>query len=247
MLGMALMLLSGCVINRDIMFKTPRDYQFDTVTDTLERQFKIQPNDIVSFRLFANDGFKMIDLINQNETSIRNTSRLQFDYSIDPDGFTKLPVIGRVQLGGLTVREAENKLELLYATYYQQPFVLMEVNNRRVVVFPGGGGDAKIIPLQNNNTTLLEVLASAGGVAPRGDSRKVKLFRRDSLERKVFQFDLSDISNLRYADMVMQADDVVYVQPNPEIARGILREITPLITLLTTTILVIGIAKSFGK
>lgn len=246
-LALALMLLSGCVINRDIMFKTPRDYKFDTASDTLEKQFKIQPNDIVTFRLYANDGFKMIDLINQNEASVRNISRLQFDYSIDPDGFTKLPVIGRVPLGGLTVREAENKLEALYSTYYQQPFVLMEVSNRRVVVFPGGGGDAKIIPLQNNNTTLLEVLASAGGVASRGDARRVKLFRRDTVGRKVFQFDLSDISNLRYADMVMQADDVVYVQPNPEIARGILREITPLITLLTTTILVIGIAKSFGQ
>ena len=63
--------------------------------------------------------------------------------------------------------------------------------------------------------------------------------------RKVFQFDLSDIDNLKYADMVMQADDVIYVQPNAEIARGLLQQITPLITLLTTTILVIGIAKSF--
>ena len=246
-LALALMLLTGCAINRDIMFKTPRDYKFDTIADTLEKQFKIQPNDVVSFKLYANNGFKMIDLINEDEVSLRNSTRLQFSYSIDPDGRTKLPVVNQVKLGGLTVREAELKLETLYSAYYQQPFVLMEVNNRRVVVFPGGGGDAKIVPLQNSNTTLLEVLASAGGVASRGDAHKVKLFRRGSTGRKVFQFDLSDISNLKYADIVMQADDVVYVQPNPELARGLLREITPLITLLTTTILVVGIVQSLGK
>ena len=39
-------------------------------------------------------------------------------------------------------------------------------------------------------------------------------------KRLVYQFDLSDIDGLKYADMVMQGDDVVYVQPNPDIARG---------------------------
>ncbi len=245
-LALAALMLSGCLINRNIMFKTPQDYQFDTVSDTLERQFKIQPDDILTFRMFANDGFKMIDLVNEDQRSLSSANRNQFTYSVDPDGSTKLPVIGTVHVAGLTVREAEMTLEKLYTVYYQKPFVLLSVSNRRVVVFPGGGGDARIIPLEKNNTTLLEVLADAGGVASRGDAHRIKLFRRSTDGgRKVFQFDLSDIDNLKYADIVMQADDVVYVQPKAEIARGLLQEITPLITLLTTTILVIGIAKSF--
>lgn len=244
--ALAILLLSGCLINRDIMFKTPQDYQFDTVSDTLERQFKIQPDDILSFRMFSNDGFKMIDLVNENQTNMSTANRIQFTYTVDPDGTTKLPVIGTVQVAGMTVREAELSLEGKYAVYYQKPFVLLTVSNRRVVVFPGGGGDAKIIALEKSNTTLMEVLASAGGLASRGDAHRVKLFRREEGGgRKVFQFDLSDIDNLKYADLVMQADDVVYVQPKAEIAKGLLQEITPLITLLTTAILVIGIARAF--
>ena len=42
---------------------------------------------------------------------------------------------------------------------------------------------------------------------------------------------------------VMQADDVIYVQPNPEIARELLYDLAPLITLLTTTVLVLGIVR----
>lgn len=243
-LGLALLLLAGCTVNRDIMFKTPRDYEFDALSDTLDREFKIQADDIISFRMYANDGFKMVDMVNEEQLRMTTSNRIQFEYLVYPDGHVKLPVVGSVVLAGLSVREAELELEDRYAEYYQRPFVLLSVSNRRVVVFPGGGGDAKVVTLENNNTSLLEVLARAGGVASRGDAHRVKLFRKDGDRRKVMQFDLSDINNLKYADLVMQADDVIYVQPNPELARGILRDITPLITLLTTTVLVLGIVQS---
>ncbi len=239
------LMFTGCAINRDIMFKTPRDYKFDTLSDTLDLEFRIRPNDMLTFRMFSNDGFKMIDLINENQTSLVSSNRIQFNYPVLPDGTAKLPVIGTVHVVGLTVREAEVILEERYSQYYQKPFVLLIVNNRRVVVFPGGGGDAKVVALDNNNTTLLEVLAKAGGMSQRGNAHRVKMFRRDGSSRKVMQFDLSTIDNLKYADVVMQADDVIYVQPNPELARELLQEITPIITLLTTTILVIGIVQSF--
>lgn len=244
MLGGVIFLLSGCYINRDIMFKTPRDYAFDAISDTLNREFTIQPDDILSFRMYANDGFKMVDMVNEDQTSVNARNRMVFDYPVYPDGNTRLPVVGKVRVAGLTIRQAEMLLEERYAVYYQKPYVLLTVNNRRVVVFPGGGGDAKVVNLENNNTTLMEVLAKVGGIAKRGDARHVKLFRQDGDRRKVMEFDLSDIENLKYADVVMQADDVVYVQPTPEIARGILQEITPLVTLLTTTVLVVGLVQS---
>lgn len=82
----------------------------------------------------------------------------------------------------------------------------------------------------------------------RADSRKVKVFRNDSTGvRKVYQFDMSDINGLKNADMVMLADDIVYVQPNPEIARELINDINPFITLLTTTVLVIGIVRGFSQ
>ncbi len=240
-------LLSSCTINRDIMFRTPTDYEFDQFVDSARGSLRLQANDMISFRLFANDGFKMIDLVSDN--SSREASFLQrtmFNYFIDGDGLVKLPVVGRVPLAGKTLREAETYLEGLYVAYYNKPFVQVQVVNRRVVVFPGGGGDARSVVLDNNNTTLLEVLGAAGGLSPRGNAHKVKVFRYGpDRERLVYQFDMSDISGLKYADMVMQGDDVVYVQPNPELAREVLSDLTPLITLLSSILLVITISRNF--
>jgi polysaccharide export outer membrane protein len=240
-------LLASCNINRDIMFKTPTDHVFDQVPDSLPQSFRIQANDIVTFRLFANDGFRMIDLVDE-QAGQRNVQRAVFSYLVDFDGNTKLPLLGIIKLGGYTIREAELELEKRYTEYYNRPFVQISIGNRRVVVFPGGGGDARVVPLENNNTTLMEALADAGGVAKRGDARKIKLFRkRPGGGRLVYEFDMSDITGLKNADIVMQADDIIYVQPNPEIAKELLTAINPFIALLTTTVLVIGVVKGFSQ
>lgn len=242
-------LLSSCTINKDIMFKTPTDYQFEQWVDSTTNEFKIQPNDYIEMRLFANDGFELIDLVGALDNDRgRNIRQMTFRYLVEVDGQVKLPILGRVPLSNLTVRQAEFYLEERYVAYYNRPFVQLAVTNRRVVVFPGGGADAKVIPLDNNGTTLLEVLAQAGGLDRRGNASKVKLFRKKpDGERAVYRFDLSDISGLPYGDMVMQGDDVLYVQPNPEIAREVLYDLTPLITLLTTTVLVIGLVKALEQ
>lgn len=238
---------SGCTINRDIMFKTPVDHVFDTPPDSVGKAFRIQPNDMLTFRLFANDGFRMIDLVDEQQGG-RNLNRMSFNYLVDWDGTAKLPLLGPVKVSNFTVRQAELYLETAYAKFYERPFVQLFVNNRRVVVFPGGGGDARVVPLENTNTTLMEALAEAGGLAKRGDARRVKVFRRKPEGgRHVYQFDLSDISGLKNADMVMQADDIVYVHPNPELAREVISDLTPIITLLTSTVLVIGIVRGFSQ
>ncbi|MBL7952745.1 MAG: polysaccharide biosynthesis/export family protein [Flavobacteriales bacterium] len=241
------LLFSGCTINRDIMFRTSTDYQFDVFNDSVVGNLRLQRNDQIQFRLFANDGFKMIDLV--SETGARDANWLQrtvFNYTIENDGLVKLPLLGRVKVTGLTQREAEAFLEEKYSAFYIKPYVQLVVTNRKVVVFPGGGGDARIVDLQNNNTTLLEVIGEAGGLSDRGNAKKVKVFRyNDEGKRLVYQFDLSDISGLKYADMVMQGDDVVYVQPNAELAREAIADLTPIITLLSSVLLVIAVTRNF--
>jgi polysaccharide export outer membrane protein len=242
------MVMAGCTINRDIMFKTPTDHAFDTFQDSASDQLTLQANDVFQFRLFANDGFKIIDLVTEGAMrDVQFMNRATFQYFIEFDGMAKLPLLGRVALKGMSAREAEIMLEEQYSRYYNRPFVQLIVSNRRVVVFPGGGGDAKVIPLENSNTTLLEVLATAGGLAKRGNASKVKLFRHGpDGKRLVHLFDLSTIEGLKYADVVMQGDDVLYVEPNPELAREFLQDLTPIGTLLTSIVLVIGIVRGFN-
>jgi polysaccharide export outer membrane protein len=235
--------LSSCAwLNQSIMFKTPRGYSFDTPPDTVWKQYILQPNDQFVFRLFANDGFKLIDMtsmMGQGGNAQFLNPQFSPNYLIEFDGSVKLPVLGRVMLSGITVREAELILQEKYAQSFNDPFVQILVNNRRVIVYPGQAGQATVIPLSNINMTLIEALAEAGGMAEDGKAHRVKLFRRDLLSNKteVYQFDLSRIEGLQYANLVVQTGDVIYVQPRRRVGSNLLRELSPWVALLTTALL----------
>ena len=164
-------------------------------------------------------------------------------YLIDRDGTVKLPVIGRVKLEGMTIREAESYVEELYTQYYNEPYVILNVQNNRAIVSPGAGGRAQVITLQNNNTTLMEALAMVGGIDERGNASKVKLIRQNekTKEREIYKLDLSKVEGMHRADIIIQPNDIIYVEPLPLIAREIVREINPVITLISTSILLLAI------
>lgn len=230
--------LCGCNnLRPSLMLRTPKDYVFDSLPKVPDSTYRISNNDIIEFRMYSNDGFKLIDMTNlENGNSGALTLRRGFDYVVEFDGTCKFPIIGRTRLKGLTIREAELMLEEKYTAYYNKPFVLIKVNNRRVIIFPGSEGTAKVVTLENDNTTLLEALAMAGGLYGNGKAYKIKLIRGDPKNPKVFLIDLSTIDGFKRYDPILQANDIIYVESRPRYASRVLTEITPYISLITSMI-----------
>jgi len=236
-------LLSGCGINSNIMFKTKKNYPYEVDKTIGNVEYRIAPNDIISFSVFTNDGFKLIDLTtnvqslstNQGGGSFNNSNSTRF--KVDIEGYVKLPIIGRVKIKDLTVRESEKMLEEKYSTYYNKPFVMLDVVNRRVMVFPGTGGDGLVVTLENENTTLIEALALAGGVSERGKAKKIKLIRGDSRNPEVFLIDLSTVEGMKQTNLLLQANDIIYVEPAKRLSSEIAAELLPIATIVTTLLL----------
>jgi len=238
--GIALLFSSCGWLNSSIMLKTGKDYQYSKSPDsTKNADYIISANDVIEFRIFSNDGFKLIDLTSLNQSNRDYQMNNRMDFLVEFDGNVKLPILGRTKLTGLTIREAELMLEEKYASYYVKPFILMSVQNKRVIIFPGNAGDAKVIPLLNNNTTLIEALALAGGISDDGKAHKVKLIRRIVDKDEVYLIDLSKIEGIKQANLVLQANDIIYVEPRKKIASKALAEIAPVISLLTSTLVLI--------
>lgn len=228
---------SSCKVFRsNLMLKTPKEYTYDKIADSLSKQdYKIDANDILNVRIFSNEGFKIVDLASTGQIS----RFIDLDYVVTRDGTCKLPLIGRVKLAGLSVREATEYLEQIYADYYVKPFVTLSITNKRVIVFPGNGGVAKVLNLTNNNTTVIEALALTGGIAEDGKAYKVKLIRNQDNEKpKVYLMDLSKIEGLAAGNSVVLAHDIIYVEPRYRLARTLVGEITPIISLITSAFLI---------
>jgi polysaccharide export outer membrane protein len=238
-----IILLSGCYINADIMLKTPKDFVFDDPSkDTIPDEYIIAPNDIIQFRLFSNKAYRITDMsagtMDGNRAMFNRQNQL--NYQVNPTGYVRLPILDSVFLSGLTVRNAELYLEKLYDSVYVEPFVQIEITNKRVIVFPGGGSDAQVVYLTNNNTTLLEVIGMSGGINNRGRAKRIKIMRlKPDGTRRVFLVDLSTIEGIRNADLIVQANDYIYIEPVPQISREILQETAPLVSILSSAVVVI--------
>lgn len=236
--------LSSCrVLFPNNMLTTTRAYQFDTLrldSATFATEYRLAPDDVIEFRLFANDGFKMIDLITVGQQSSQSMFRQGFEYTLDSRGEVKLPILGLVRLDSLTLRETEAYLEKRYSEYYVDPFAIVRVVNRRVIVFPGEPGNARVVQLNNNNTTVLEAIAMAGGISSNGKAHKISLIRQttDPNNPKVFRLDLSRMENIGQGNIVLQSNDIIYIEPRKRYASKTLQEIAPVMSLISAAITV---------
>jgi polysaccharide export outer membrane protein len=192
--------------------------------------------------LLTNDGFKLLDLVGEDRIS-NNQLSSSMAYRVEFDGLVNMPILGRVKLGGLTMREAEMFLEEEFAKYYIQPFVMLKITNRKVMVFNGSDGMAQVVQLVDENTNLLRVIAQSGGITKTGRAYDIKVIRGEFSEPKVFHFDIRKIDGLKESDFMMQSNDIVYVTPSPQVARTLLTEVGPYLSLLTTLLLVLNFFK----
>jgi polysaccharide export outer membrane protein len=238
------------VLNPSLMFKTPEGYKYSTARDTVVPEYRLSSNDRFTFNLSTNDGYKLLDYGIQlnagtsgNGTGGVGTGATAIEYLVDKDGYAKLPTLGKVYLRGMTVSEVEKMLEDKYSVYYRSPFIILKVTNKRVLVFPGEGGAGIELILINDNTSLLEALAMAGGIRPTGKAFRVKLIRGGLTNSQIFLIDFSTVDAMKSGDIVLQANDIIYVEPIRNTSNGILAQISPVVSILSAILLVYEISK----
>jgi len=219
--------------NRSIMLRTPRNYKFDDFSQIAgQQQYKIGLNDIVEISLSTNKGAGELENVTTGDNGI--IVKQKINVIVEFDGTVKIPILGRVLLKDLSLREAELLMEEKYKLIFIDPFVVIKIINKRVVLFPGEGGAAKVITLTNQNTTLLEALALSGGISGNGKANRVKLIRGDLKNPKVYLVDLSTIEGIKAADMTLLGNDIIYVQPRDEYITNFVGRISGFVVLAST-------------
>ena len=87
----------------------------------------------------------------------------------------------------------------------------------------------------NTNTSLLEVLALSGGIREEARANSIKLIRKVNGKREIYSVDLSTISGLKSAEMLVESNDYIYIDTKPRIASAVLREVGPWLSVFTSS------------
>lgn len=143
-------------------------------------------------------------------------SALDRELRINGDGTITYPMAGNIQLAGLTVTEAENKISGLLSTYYRNPqvnIVIKSYNSKKVTVYGQVHKPSLLTLPAENKMTLMEAITSAGGFTTIANTSRVRIVRMAEGKQQMLEIDVNQITKNGHKelDIELMAGDTIYV------------------------------------
>ena len=154
----------------------------------------------------------------RNTTSTIGTSGGSLQtYLVDNNGCIEFPVVGTLEVGGLTKSQCEKLIHdkiQRYMNAEENPVVTVRMSNYKISVI-GEVNRPGMFTVGNEKINIFEALAQAGDLTIYGVRERVKLIREDAQGHKdVFTLNLNDAEIINSPYYYLQQNDIVYVEPN---------------------------------
>lgn len=135
-------------------------------------------------------------------------------YQVDDSGYVALPLIGRIQVIGLTRVQAQKLIEDIYRkNVLVNPIIDLKIVNMKVTILgeirsPGN------YPLVKDKTSLVEMIGQAGGLSDKANEKTIKIIRGDPNHPQVTEVNLNKLSTLADPRIILQNNDIIYIAEN---------------------------------
>jgi len=245
------LLFNSCIPTKDLTYFQGTPKEKANIHKIQQAPYRLQINDIIDIRIKAADE-TMVALFKTTETNA-NTSisenRLYFDsYSVDKNGFIRIPYLDEINVLGYTTKEVRLKIESELAKMFKNIndiFVSVKLAGIRYTVI----GEVKspgTNTLFQNQVNIIEAIANAGDITMTGNRKKITVIRNNINGIKKIQLDLTGVDFINSEGYFIQPNDIISVEPLKEKSWGTgdtgTKTISTVITslsLITTTILLI--------
>lgn len=155
-------------------------------------------------------------------------SELNVRYTVAPDGHITVPGLGRIQLSGLSVKQAELKIKNEFSTIYSDlgsgephTFLAISVGNvRSIKVNVMGEVKRPGTYTLSSFSSAFHALYAAGGTSRIGSIRNIRLFRSGKAVATVDLYEYLMKGN-NMADITLQEGDIVMVEPYGILAQAV--------------------------
>lgn len=160
-------------------------------------------------------------------------------YLVDKEGFIDFPVLGKINVGNQTIRQAKNTIALKLKDYVKDPVVEVRIINYKVVVL-GEVGHAGTIIAPNHKINIIEAIAAAGDIPITGRKDNVLIVRENSDSRAFTRLNLNSRDIFKSPYFYLKQNDIVYVEASRvkrQETNTFTRIYLPIISVLITTAL----------
>ncbi len=218
-LALLVLLSVACSTPKEIIYF--QDMGSDSIATVHQfAPIRIQPGDKISIIVNSKDE-SLSSLFNLKRPVGQSSMKSDLGYTVDSNGNIDFPVLGKVNIAGLTREEVEAKIksELIAQNLIKDPVVTIDFQNLSVVVL-GEVVSPGRYNIEKDRVTVLDALGMAKDLTIYGKRDCVKVMREENGVQKTYEINL--LSGKEVYDSpayYLQQNDIVYVEPNNTRAR----------------------------
>lgn len=214
-----LFLCFSCASRKDIVYYQNID-GMNAQQNANSYEVKIQPDDLLMIIVSAEDPEIAIPF-NLTSVTIPNTANIQAavgqqtlqSYLVDKDGNIEFPVLGKLQVGGLSRTEVLQLLKDKIAVYIKNPIINLRIINFKVslqgeVNMPG------TYSVPSERVTLIEALSMAKDLTIYGKRNNILVVREINGVKSYNRVDITKADFISSPFYYLAQNDVIYVEPN---------------------------------
>lgn len=179
----------------------------------------IQPNDMLSIVISSRKP-ELATIFNLGGSSSSDGAANTLGYIVDNDGNIDFPILGIINVAGMTRSELAAKIKdlLLKKGYLNDAVVTVEFLNFKVSIL-GEVNSPGTYTVTGDKVTVLQALSMAGDLTIYGKRGNVTVMRELNGERTFYAIDLCSVEMFKSPAYNLQQNDIVYVEPSQEKAR----------------------------
>lgn len=220
----AVLWLTSCSAPKNIAYIKNSD-EVDFSHSAYLYDARIMPKDVLTITVNtvnpeASAPFNLIVSTSLNTSTVNQnigTNRALQSYLVSNDGTIEFPVLGTLQVGGLTKIECEKMIHDKIKPYLnakETPVVTVRMANYKISVL-GEVNRPGMFTVDNEKINIFEALAKAGDLTIYGVRDNVKLIRENEKGTKeIHTIVLNDANIINSPYYYLQQNDILYVEPN---------------------------------
>lgn len=225
-LGLCCIIFS-CVPNKKVVYLQGGDDLHGVAPkDSVIRQHQVLPyeyhlqhEDVLSINISSLTP-KEYDFFSQglpqntvNVSGSRQGGGALYGYLIDENGEIEFPVVGKVKFAGLTIYQAQEKIQEIASEYLEEPVVKVRLLNFRFTVVGEAGSNGRTINTYNNRLNMMEAIGLSGGMGEMADLKNVKVVRQAENLVSVHYVNLLDENFIESPFYYVHPNDIIIVPP----------------------------------
>jgi len=204
------LLFTSCVSSKKMVYFQP--IEGASINDTLVNfQPTITQGDLLKINVAALDPEAAVAFNLMEYTG--NGAGKALDYLVTSTGEINFPILGTIQVVGLSTKELTDNLVKQLSEYIVNPVVNIRYTNFKVTVL-GEVNRPGTYTVENGRISIIEALGLAGDLTIQGRRDNLLLLREQNGKIIMVPIDLTSVELFNSPYYYLAQNDVIYIEPN---------------------------------